>query len=277
MHDWLAPFARSLSVPGYPFLRALSVPVGVFSDEEMELGGGEPEENAIMDVFSSLDLDPPSSEGGELTFSAFLRREREFAREENLRPINQLLAIPISHYPPLGTLRTKIIYVQTGKVGFLKKKLVHLALQALLSACRSQVRDSEEDWVEVQRAIIEDVGGGDPLFSDDFPWSLDEVEPGELERYGESFPGLRCSIRPGFYRPESSGTSLLESLLDPDPPWEGDLSPSQFVQDPSQSLSTLRESETQVRGDDEVVSGDDSAPHTIHSSLVPETPLDGVD
>jgi hypothetical protein len=223
IHDWLSPFARSMAVPGYDFLRAINVPVGVFSDEEMELGGGEPEENHTMDLLSSLDFDPPDEESSELSMSSFRKREDEYRRsDENIRPINQLLACNFTSFPPLHCLRTKVVFVQKGKVGFLKKKTTHLALLALHSACLSRVRDTEEDWVEIQREVLEEGDLLDPLFSSSFEFCLDEVEPGEIERYGGAFPDLEVTIRPGFYSPGTHVPSIFDDLLRPVPPLVSD-------------------------------------------------------
>jgi hypothetical protein len=217
IHDWLSPFNRSLSVPGYDHIRALHVPVGVFSDEEWLLGGGEPVENRTIEILSSLDMTPKDDPQDELTMSAFLKREKEY-RPLNERVINQLRAISISKFPPLSSLRTKIVYVQKNKVGFLKSRVATLALLALHNACLGKVNDPEEEFIEIHSELLEESLEGCPLFSDKFLLpELEEIEPGELERYGEFFPGLAEKV----YGGEGSRIPRIwERLLSPDPFWE---------------------------------------------------------
>nr|UJQ92648.1 MAG: putative RNA-dependent RNA polymerase [Narnaviridae sp.] len=214
IHDWLKPFARSVAVPGYDFLRALQVPVGIFSDEEMELGGGDPEENRLLDLLLSLGMgEEEVVSDGDLTHSSFLKREKEYNRDENVRPINQLSQTDFSLFPSLGQQRTRTIFVQKGRVGFLKSRIQNLALRQLVDYTRNVVSDPEEGFVEIQRELLD---REDPLFSEFFQLGMSEWTAEDFERYEQGFPDLPETIHPG-HNGLGMRSQGLESLLLPSP------------------------------------------------------------
>lgn len=227
IHDFLAPFAKSLPVPGFDYLRALRVPIGIYSDSEMELGGGQPQENALFDLLQGLDTEPRievEDSEEDLTNENFRRSESTYLKEENIRPINQILAHDFRQFPDLGLVRSRVIFVQKGRVGQLKKKVVLMALQLLLSHLRGRDFDPDEEFVEVVREIREPFV--DPLFSSDFPFSMEEISAEEYRAYrGGDFASLPEKIYPFTSLGGCFWDDLFRCLVEVpflgDPPGEG--------------------------------------------------------
>ena len=130
LYDYLRKFCKSLPVPGYPFLRAIPYPVGLFSDEEMSLGGGKPKEEVLLELLMSMNFEADDVVSPELTHSELGRHNRTLEKHE--RRVNQLLERSIKQYPPLHEIRSSILWVQKGKVGFIKEKIIGLCLDILL-------------------------------------------------------------------------------------------------------------------------------------------------
>jgi hypothetical protein len=211
IRDYLQPFSSSQPVPGFDYLRALRVPVGIFSDDELELGGGEAEENKIFDTLLSLNLDPADAVNSELTTVGFHQDEKKYFQGDNERPINQLIHLPLKEFPDLGTLRTKVVFIQKHKVGFLKQRVQYLALRLLVDHIRNggSNLDPEEEFVEIQRSVLEQ---NDPLFSDDFPFSIEELTEEEYDRYTAPFSDLESTFAHSFYERLSNPPLEMESL-----------------------------------------------------------------
>lgn len=178
--DFIRPFDRSIPVPGYPFMRALEVPVGFFTEEEQELGGGESWENREAEIFRSLDTEPNDSDSTSLTNSEFRVRVEKLEKDPETRhPYFQALNRDFRCFPPLGHLRTKTVYVQQGKVGFVKQRIRALALRSLISWIDHDSADPEGEFHELEWEQEEPEEWKDPLFSDEFPFSLDQISPAD--------------------------------------------------------------------------------------------------
>nr|UJQ92669.1 MAG: putative RNA-dependent RNA polymerase [Narnaviridae sp.] len=206
LHDWLRPFDRSDEVPGFDYLRALQVPTGIFTDSELELGGGPDLAIADQQLLLSLNMDPPEAESSDLDHATFRKREQKYVNDETSRLWNQLLApqCPFMDFPRSDLLRTRPVFVQKGRVGFLKKRVQALALRLLLDFIRGDVgRSADEAFVEIQRDLL--TYERCPLFSEAFPFSVTEWTDEELERYSGAFPDLPSKVFPGFSFPGSEG------------------------------------------------------------------------
>nr|UJQ92757.1 MAG: putative RNA-dependent RNA polymerase [Narnaviridae sp.] len=178
--DFLRPFSKSFSVPGYPDLRALEVPVGFFTEDELELGGGESTENREAELFRSLDTNPIDSDSRELSNAEFRKEAEKIEKDQETRhPYFQVLNRDFRLFPPLGMLRTKTVYVLKGKVGYVKQRIRSLALRSLVRWIDHREADPETEFHELSWESEESEEGLDPLFSDSFPMSFDHVEPTE--------------------------------------------------------------------------------------------------
>lgn len=203
IYDFLQPFHKSLPVPGMDFLRAVNVPTGIFTDDEFNLGGGDPEEVLSYEILQGLDMDPAETDSVELSNSAFIKREKEYRRGEVLRPFNQLMSHDIRAFPNLGSIRTRVVYVQKGKVGFLKERIQRLALDMLVDHIRMNPSGTESDvdvqWVEISRNLMFDE---DPLFGVDFQlphdlnWEDNRQE--EQEEENDLFPNIQPVMSRGL-------------------------------------------------------------------------------
>nr|UJQ92680.1 MAG: putative RNA-dependent RNA polymerase [Narnaviridae sp.] len=208
LYDFLRPFSRSFAVPGYDYLRAVPYPVGIFSDREMFLGGGEPEENRILHLLSSLETDPPDSEQGELQ-NITLHRFREVMSKHHTRRYNQLLNRDLKIFPSLGEIRSSLLFVQKGKVNFLKNRIRELLLDFLLDQIDHPFDgevdpDSEIELIrsEALHTVLLDLGGeDDSLESSIFLWNA-QVDP---DRYQQLLPDLNVVTSRQFYLPHCEG------------------------------------------------------------------------
>jgi len=194
LHEYLSPFLKSTGVPGYDYIRAMAVPVGIFTDAEMELGGGNPLENRLLDLLLSLDTNPSeSSESVDLTHGQFHKDEKIYVTESNTRLLNQLKSSNFRDFPNLDDVRFRTVFVQKGKVGFLKERIIRLALTLLLQYVRNNNQfDPEEGFVDIHRELLEEM---DPLFGSLFEISFKE-EDCAVDRYSEPYPDLPERIYP---------------------------------------------------------------------------------
>jgi hypothetical protein len=227
LSDYLADSLRSLPVPGYDYIRAMKVPLGFFTPEEVELGGGEAEENSWYSILQSLDLDPKESESRELSHSTLLKREKIYDREENRRLLNQIRSSNFRDFPPLSDVQTKIVFVQKGKVSYVKQKLIENSLRILLSEIRKDNGPSGDEYF--LELIRDAVSAPDPVFEEGFPFSLEEeTEESEAD---EPLPHTSNLIRGGIYlpgveySPVESVVSILMRSLDQSGEEEGNYPP----------------------------------------------------
>nr|UJQ92812.1 MAG: putative RNA-dependent RNA polymerase [Narnaviridae sp.] len=208
LSDYLSDSLRSLPVPGYDFIRAMKIPLGFFTPEEIELGGGEAEENGWYSILQSLDLNPKESESRELTHSMLLKREKTYEVEGNRRLLNQIRSSNFREFPPLSNVQTKIVFVQKGKVGYVKQKLVENALRILLSEIRKESGPTGDEYL--LDLIRDAVSAPDPIFEEGFPFSLEE-EALESDE-DEPLPHTSNLIRGGIYLPNVE-YSPVESII----------------------------------------------------------------
>lgn len=157
LSDFLLKIGKSEGVPGFDFLRAVHIPVGFFSDEEIELGG-QPEGLETLMKISALNLDPPDVDSRELTHESLCKVRNLLNDHEALW--NKLQGHSLRDFPPLGTLRTKVLFVQKGKVGFIKKRAVEMALFLLLMEIRgiSNRPDYNPDlwiWEDIEKPTMD--------------------------------------------------------------------------------------------------------------------------
>lgn len=131
LYDYLSPFHKSLPVPGFDHIRALLVPTGFFSDEELRMGGGEDHSNTVFQRLRALDTELVESENRELTHSELQKRHSRLVEEKNAPLWRSIAECPLSSFPPVGTMKGRVVYIQKGKVGFLKERIITLCLHLL--------------------------------------------------------------------------------------------------------------------------------------------------
>lgn len=148
LKEYLNRFSKSLPIPGYDHIRALFVPTGFFSDKEICFGGGEDGSLSSFELLRSLDTEVDESVTQcELTHSGL---QKFFCRLDSGKGSywERLRHIPLSDYPSLGSLRGRMVYIQKGKVGFLKKRIIHLALHLLLDKIKQFDGECVDSLVE---------------------------------------------------------------------------------------------------------------------------------
>lgn len=146
LHDYLLRIGKSDPVPGFDFLRAVHVPV-TFADSEDDKEESLPGVKALADL-GALHLDPPEVDDCELTHDSLGKIKNILSDHPELW--NKLQGHALRDYPPLGELRTKVLFVQKGKVGFIKKRCLEMALFLLLMKIREKPFDVPRDpnlWV----------------------------------------------------------------------------------------------------------------------------------
>jgi len=137
-------------------MRALFVPTGFYSDEELEQLGGEDQTISNFELLSSLNLEAQEVEQRELTHSSL---QKMFSRVGQGKGSHweKLKHHPLSEYPKLGTLRGRMLYVQKGKVGFLKERVLKLTLDLLLQEIRSQSHIfADEAMLKIEHETFDD-------------------------------------------------------------------------------------------------------------------------
>jgi hypothetical protein len=149
---FLQPLAKSYPVPGFDYLRALPIPTGIFSDEELRLGGGNVRSNETLDLLRSLG-EAPDSESRDLSNSdlrLYLEQTRHLPRLKNALHSHNF---HLRKFPPLGYLRYQIIFVEKGKVSFLKNKSLQMGLHLLLDYLSDERTDALDPDYEVDVLI----------------------------------------------------------------------------------------------------------------------------
>jgi hypothetical protein len=176
LHEYLFRFSKSEKVVGRDDIRALLVPVGFFTDEEMLLAGGElPEGVEELLALGSLDIkanDSPIEE--DLSFASVSKTMR-LARNCSERMVNQLRERDPSLFPPLGTMRARVVFVEAKKVGYIKSRTIELCLSQLQTYidAHQHLKDEDECFAEILSEFHED---HDPLFGTFFSMDSEMVE-----------------------------------------------------------------------------------------------------
>nr|QUS52657.1 RNA-dependent RNA polymerase [Mute swan feces associated narna-like virus 6] len=183
--DYLRSFSRSLPVPGLSHLRAMRIPIGILTDEDIDLAGS-PVENTILELLGSLETNPKAPDpdvSTDLTFSQ-LKSSCELAVKCDSRRVNQLRSRSIRRFPPLDHVRYRTIFVEKGKVGFLKERVISLALNLLLTKVDFGLEDDPDIAFNViHQEFLDDC---DPLFGEqvirdmvNVSFDIDSSEPGD--------------------------------------------------------------------------------------------------
>lgn len=138
LYDYLSPLLSVKRVPGFDFLCAVQVPVdfiyGTGHIEESLLGN---ESERLLNQLLSLDIDPVDSEDSELSFNRLQGFRNLMSDVEDFSTLfGELTSFSIRDFPPLGTLRTRLVFVQEGKRSFIKRRSVLLGLILLLKTLR---------------------------------------------------------------------------------------------------------------------------------------------
>lgn len=193
LYDFLSPFARSQPVPGYSYLRAMLVPTGFISEEELALAGGEDVSLDQFNLLTALNLEAKEGDQRELTHqdlqSFFPRVE---AIHEGLR-WRQLYNQHLTSYPPLGLLRGRIVYIGINRVGFLKDRVLGLCLRLLSEQIiKGRTTDPDILTTEVEMDTFEEewlrLFDMDLLQPDGDPY---QGESEEDDRYNRLLPEIK--------------------------------------------------------------------------------------
>lgn len=195
---FLQPLAKSYPVPGFDYLRALPIPTGIFSDEELRLGGGDPESSLTLDLLRSLS-EAPDSESRDLSnadLRLYLEQTKHLPRLKNALHSH---CFHLRKFPPLGSLRYQIIFVEKGKVSFLKNKSLQMGLNLLLDylSDESQGRFDPDMEVEILLDELINTDNVTRLFSEGEPSQLDYVEmysTDDHNRYLHLLPDIKPKI-----------------------------------------------------------------------------------
>jgi hypothetical protein len=193
---FLQPLSKSYPVPGFDYLRALPIPTGIFSDEEFQLGGGSPQSNETLELLRSLE-EAPDSISRDLSNSdlkLYLDQTRHLPRLKNALHSHSL---HLRKFPPLGSLRYQVIFVEKGKVSFLKNKSLQMGLHLLLDHLLER-GGGEELNPDLEIEILEDdlINSENiaRLFTDNSSPALDYVEmysTDDHDRYMHLLPDIQ--------------------------------------------------------------------------------------
>jgi hypothetical protein len=194
LHDFLNKFTKSQPLPGFDHIRALCVPTGFFSDEEMNLMGGEDRSVKVLDRLQSLNLESKEIESRELSHSELQKSFQNFVVKDNEKLWRQLKEQHLSQFPPLGSLHFRIVYVQKGKIGFLKKRIITLCLSLLQQyVLRGETEDPDTLSEQIVLETFEDEWIR--LFeNDDLPLDGQIDDPSEVlpdDPEGHLLPAIR--------------------------------------------------------------------------------------
>nr|UJQ92771.1 MAG: putative RNA-dependent RNA polymerase [Narnaviridae sp.] len=213
---YLQPLSKSHSVPGYDFLRALPVPVGLFTQEEYELGGGLPQSVRTLELLQSLEdpRDSTSRDFSQADLRLYQDQTKTFTRLKN-----KLHQFPLKQFPPLGVLRYEIIYIAKDRVTFLKKKSLQVALDLLLDyllqgGSGADSMNPDIIWEEytdeiINRENIESLFDG--LEEEEEREFVEEFTTDDQNRYQHLLPGI-TPVRPKISAlPHDRGLQLLLS------------------------------------------------------------------
>lgn len=170
MCDFLRPFSKSLPVPGYDYLRALLVPTGFFSNDELDEVGEPPTDQSedMLELFRKLEPNPPDPpDSSDLSFLE-LTKSVEFLKAHHNSARNRVLTRRLESFPPLGTLRRRVVYVAKGRVGFVKERIIAHCLSLLLTEIDGVNRTTYPGILEVE---IEE-----GLFQDLFDHNFEDLD-----------------------------------------------------------------------------------------------------
>nr|UJQ92635.1 MAG: putative RNA-dependent RNA polymerase [Narnaviridae sp.] len=211
LHDYLSTFKKSLPVPGTDQVRALRIPIGILSDDDVALAG-LPASNDILDLLGSLETSPKEpSEDTDLSF-AQLRSSIDLAEKVDKRRLNQLRGRPISKFPPLGHVRYRTLFVEKGKVGFLKERIISLSLNLLLTRIDLGLEeDPDEAFNAIHQEFLDDTC---PLFGEQMIRDLEGVrfDPRDSSDMREAGDGdVSPSESSHDAGPQSHGQSGIEN------------------------------------------------------------------
>jgi hypothetical protein len=172
IHDYLSTFKKSLPVPGIDSIRAMRVPIGILTDDDIALAGS-PASNDILDLLGTLETSSKEApESQDLSF-AQLRSVIDLAEKVDKRRLNQLRGRPIQKFPPLEHVRYRTLFVEKGKVGFLKERIISLSMNLLLTKIDLGLEDDpDEAFNMIHREFLDDTC---PLFGEQMIRDLEGV------------------------------------------------------------------------------------------------------
>nr|UJQ92686.1 MAG: putative RNA-dependent RNA polymerase [Narnaviridae sp.] len=196
--DYLGQCLKSEPVPGDTIRRSLRVPLGIFSDEDMVLAGGEPiEGEREFDLLSMLETNPRDPESkAELGFSDIEETSRVLRSSESSW-FGALKSFPLDLFPPIGTLRTRRVLIDKGKIGFIKSRILDYSLYLLYKEVSGGVLSTDHDPEKIFISWCRDsvFDESDPLFGSLTlpPEVVSEIlkeDQEELIRYSNLLPDL---------------------------------------------------------------------------------------
>jgi len=201
LHDYLSTFKRSLPVPGLDMVRAMRIPIGILTDDDIQLAGS-PASNDILDLLGTLETSPKeATDSSDLTF-AQLSSAIDLAEKVDKRRLNQLRGRPIQKFPPLEHVRYRTLFVEKGKVGFLKERIISLSMNLLLTKIDLGLEeDPDEAFNMIHQEFLDDTC---PLFGEQMVRDLEGV------RFDPRIPSDMSGS--GDTRVESSETSQNADL-----------------------------------------------------------------
>jgi hypothetical protein len=130
---FLSKISRSFPVPGMDFVRMLHIPSHLLDDSDisgLREGTGDPTTNLI----SSLEIDMSPEKDSD----TFDMRWTELKHTRNILTDhpdlwNKIQGRKLCNFPPLGALQTRPIFIGRDKVGWIKRKMIEISLQALIA------------------------------------------------------------------------------------------------------------------------------------------------
>jgi GTPase SAR1 family protein len=223
LEKYLRKVARSEEVHGFDFLRMVHLPVGFFTKEEIELGG-DPSENRKVNFLKALSMDTrkESNASPDLQWPALTKISNIL--ENDQRPFwDKLQSVSLRHFPPLRNLVTRPIFVEKGKVGWIKKRIIAFCLEALLQEITSNrwgLMSDDPDFDSLWKAVEEDLKSEVWETLDAQPCaqgSLDFDLPPITEEDG--YEGIELSLQDHdgryFIRPSTKSVEVKSSYYDP--------------------------------------------------------------
>nr|UJQ92892.1 MAG: putative RNA-dependent RNA polymerase [Narnaviridae sp.] len=211
LHDYLGNFKKSLPVPGTDHIRAMRIPIGILSDDDIVLAGS-PASNDILDLLGSLETSPKdSSRDSDLSF-AQLKSSIDLAEKVDKRRLNQLRGRPISCFPPLDHVRYRTLFVEKGKVGFLKERIISLSMNLLLTKIDLGLEDDpDEAFNAIHQEFLDDTC---PLFGEQMVRDLEGVRFDPRvppDKCGAGEEGVSSSESIHIVGPQPHGQSGIEN------------------------------------------------------------------
>jgi len=182
-------------------VRAMRIPIGILTDDDIQLAGS-PASNDILDLLGTLETSPKeATDSSDLTF-AQLSSAIDLAEKVDKRRLNQLRGRPIQKFPPLEHVRYRTLFVEKGKVGFLKERIISLSMNLLLTKIDLGLEeDPDEAFNMIHQEFLDDTC---PLFGEQMVRDLEGV------RFDPRIPSDMSGS--GDTRVESSETSQNADL-----------------------------------------------------------------